>query len=114
MTRLIHVEITADDVPATAAFYASALGLESAPSPFAPNYTLLTGPEGPVGAIMQRAANGQATIAWFTVDDLDAALDSVRQNGGRQQGDITTIPGQGRVAYAADPNGTIFGLRQPE
>lgn len=114
MTRLVHVEITASDVPATAAFYAQVLEVGSEPSPFAPDYVMLGGPAGPIGAVMDRSYRSQAIIAWFSVDDLDAALKRVTSGGGRQAGDINTIPGQGRLVYASDPNGTIFGLKQPE
>jgi predicted enzyme related to lactoylglutathione lyase len=112
MTRLVHFEITSTDVDATADFYAGILAVGSEPSPFAPNYILLTGENGPIGAVMGKADQVQAVIIWFTVDDLDAVLKKVAKAGGRQMGKINTIPGQGRLAYASDPNGTIFGLKQ--
>jgi predicted enzyme related to lactoylglutathione lyase len=114
MAKLVHVEITAADVPATADFYALVLGATSDPSPYAPNYTMLTSPQGPVGAVMDNSYKAQATIAWFEVDDLDAALERAKRAGGRQVGDVNDIPGQGRLAYVGDLNGTLFGLRQPE
>lgn len=114
MTSLVHFEITATDPVATAGFYAQVLGMTSAPSPFVPNYLLLTGADGPMGAVMDNSYKDQKTIIWFGVTDLDATLAAIIRSGGAQAGDINSIPGQGRLVYASDPNGTIFGLKQAE
>lgn len=114
MTSVVHFEITAANVGATAAFYTSALGLSAMPSPFIPGYTLLAGDQGPLGAVMDQKFQAQPVIIWFGVTDIEASLAKVKAAGGSQVGDINTIPNEGRVAYAADPNGTIFGLKQPE
>ncbi|MBJ3783918.1 VOC family protein [Devosia sediminis] len=114
MTTLVHVEITAANAAETASFYADVLAVESNTSPFIANYLILTGTNGPVGAVMGNSYQSQATIAWFAVDDIEAALERALAGGGKTFGQISTIPGQGKLSYVSDPNGTVFGLRQPE
>ncbi|MDX6281759.1 MAG: uncharacterized protein QOH03_2830, partial [Kribbellaceae bacterium] len=96
-----------------AAFYAEAFGWKTEPSPFVDEYLVATTGtgEGIDGAIMARAYHDQATIAWLQVDDLDATLTAVREAGGSVAGDVQEIPGQGRVVYVRDPDGTLVGLR---
>ena len=114
MTGIVHFEITADDVGAASAFYAQALELLSAPSPFLPGYTILSDQGQQIGAIMDRKYQPQPVIVWFAVDDLDAALIRIEAAGGKRAGEINAIPGEGKLVYASAPDGTIFGLKQPE
>ncbi|WP_196260566.1 VOC family protein [Pelagibacterium limicola] len=114
MTKLVHFELTASDAEMTARFYSDILGWTAGPSPHVPNYMLLSGNDGATGAVMSDRYQSQPAILWFEVADIDFVLSSIAKNGGKQQGDINTIPGQGRVVYASDPNGTIFGLKQPK
>lgn len=114
MAKLVHLEITADDVSATSRFYAHALGVEATPSPFIPDYMLLIGETGQLGAVMDRAYQQQPVIPWFEIENLDARLAAVMDAGGRPVGKINTIPGKGRLTYVADSNGTIFGLMEPQ
>jgi predicted enzyme related to lactoylglutathione lyase len=111
--RIIHVELTAKDTGRAAAFYAEAFGWRSEPSPFVPEYLVAeTGAgEGIDGAIMARTYQEQATIAWLQVDDLDATLAAVLKAGGTAAGDVQEIPGQGRVVYVRDLDGTLLGLK---
>jgi len=114
MAKLVHLEITADTVGPIAEFYAKILGWPGEPSPFVPDYTVLDGPDGTSGAVMSNRYQAQAVIPWFEVPDIEAALAEVTAAGGAQAGEINTIPGQGRVVYATDPGGTVFGFKQPE
>jgi uncharacterized protein len=111
--RIIHVELTATDTARAAAFYAGAFGWKTESSPFAGEYLVATtgNGEGIDAAIMARAYQEQATIAWLQVDELDATLAAVREAGGSVVGDVQEIPGQGRVVYVRDPEGTLVGLK---
>jgi predicted enzyme related to lactoylglutathione lyase len=111
--RIIHVELTATDIARAADFYAEAFGWRTEPSPFVDEYLVATtgAGEGIDGAIMARTYQEQATIVWLQVDDLDATLVAVREAGGSVAGEVQEIPGQGRVAYVRDPDGTLVGLR---
>jgi predicted enzyme related to lactoylglutathione lyase len=113
--RIIHVELTATDTARVAAFYAEAFGWQTESSPFVEEYLVATtgSGEGIDGAIMARTYQEQTTIAWLEVDDLDATLTAVREAGGSVAGDVQEIPGQGRVVYVRDPEGTLVGLKGP-
>jgi predicted enzyme related to lactoylglutathione lyase len=113
--RIIHVELTARDTARAAAFYAEAFGWRTESSPFADEYLVATTGtgEGIDGAIMARTDREQPTIAWLQVEDLDATVTSVRAAGGSVAGDVHEIPGQGRVVYVRDPEGTLVGLKGP-
>lgn len=112
MTKIVHIEITSGDVDATARFYSQVFGWRAEPSPLIPDYIMLD--SGTVtGAVMSDTYKDQKVIAWYEVEDIDAALKAITAVQGRQLSDINTIPGQGKVVYAADINGTVFGLKQP-
>lgn len=114
MARLVHFEITGGDSAGLARFYAEQFGFVASPSPFAPDYHLLAAEDGGVsGAVMARRYRAQPAILWFEVDDLDARLAAIVAAGGAAAGERATIPGQGHVQYATDPEGNTFGLKQP-
>lgn len=50
---------------------------------------------------------------FFTVQDVAAALDSVRSLGGEVRGEIHDEPGYGSWVECSDDQGVRFGLRQP-
>lgn len=114
MPDIVHFEITSPDVEASAAFYADIFGWRIQPSPWVPDYVLLDGEGTTTGAVMADRYKSQAVILWHSVADLDATLKAILAAGGAQAGEINTIPGQGRVVYANDPKGVIFGLKQPQ
>ena len=116
MGRVIHFEITADDVERAAGFYAAAFGWKLEPSPFVDGYQLAHTGEGDGidGAIMARRHQAQPAIVWIQVDDLDRSLAAVTDSGGTRAGDINTIPGRGLVALVTDSEGNLVGLHQPQ
>jgi predicted enzyme related to lactoylglutathione lyase len=115
MGRVVHFEVTADDVGRAADFYAKALGWRSAGSPFAEGYKMAATGEGSGidGAIIARKYQAQPTIVWVEVDDIDAAIQSVRNAGGSTVNEKSTIQGQGQVLYVRDTEGNVLGLKQP-
>jgi len=116
MGRIVHVEITADDIGRASEFYATAFGWEPESSAFVDGYVVAgTGDgQGIDAAIMRRDYQSQPAIAWLAVDDIDAAREAVRAAGGEVVGETQTIPGQGRVGYVRDTEGNLLGVRQPE
>lgn len=114
--RIVHVEITADDPERAAGFYRRTFGWTitnwGGPVP----YWLCDTGDGPGinGAIMARE-RGQAVVGTIQVDDpLEDVIQRVVEAGGRQVGDVAPIPGVGRVVYATDTEGNVFGILQPE
>lgn len=115
MGRVIHFEITADDVERAAGFYARVFGWRAEDTPFAEGYKLArTGEGGGIdGAIMTRSHQSQPAVIWLEVDDIDAAAEQVRAAGGATEGGKNTIPGDGHLLYVRDTEGNLLGLKQP-
>jgi hypothetical protein len=116
MTRIVHFEIAAGDTAATVGFYSAVFGWPTYPSPFVPEYHMmdLGEPGGATGAVMGSKYCSQPAIVWFEVASLDDTLAAVARAGGTQINEKQTLSGIGHLVYAADPTGTVFGLRQPE
>lgn len=115
MGRVIHFEITADDLDRAADFYAGAFGWKLEASPFVDGYQLAqTGDgDGIDGAVMVRRHQAQPAIIWIEVDDIDRTIAAVADRGGAQIGGRNTIPGRGHVGYVTDSEGNVVGLHQP-
>lgn len=113
--RVVHFEITADDPERAADFYRRTFGWEIKhwAGPF--DYWLVSSGEGPGidGAITARM-HDQAVINTVAVDSrLEDALTRVVAAGGAQVGDINLISGVGRITYASDAEGNVFGMLEP-
>jgi predicted enzyme related to lactoylglutathione lyase len=51
-------------------------------------------------------------VLTIDVDDVDAALQSIEQLGGRQVGEKVPVADLGFAAYFEDPEGNVVGLWQ--
>lgn len=54
-----------------------------------------------------------AWMIYLDVDDCDAAVEKTRLLGGKVWKEPADIPGTGRFAVLADPQGAVFGILQP-
>jgi len=52
-------------------------------------------------------------MVYVAVDDGDATIAAIRAAGGSVHKDLAEIPGTGRFAIAADPQGAVFGILEP-
>jgi predicted enzyme related to lactoylglutathione lyase len=117
MTKLSHVAINADDVPASRAFYRAAFGWRfSAWGP--PGFYRVDAddPHGPgvTAALQQRrdllpdgpTTGFECTVA---VDDLRRVEEAALAGGGRVLMPATTIAGVGHLIWLADPSGNVVG-----
>lgn len=52
-------------------------------------------------------------MLYVAVDDADKAVRDIKASGGRIHRDIQKIPGTGRFALQADPQGAAFGILEP-
>jgi hypothetical protein len=116
MGRVVHFEITADDVARARTFY-EIFGWDITDSgmPGAEYWVAKTG-EGGMGidgAIMPRSYKPQPAIVWIDVDDLNAMIEKVKAAGGKMVSDKQTVPGVGDTIYAVDTEGNTFGMLQP-
>lgn len=51
-------------------------------------------------------------LPYFRVDNMDLAVERVRELGGEAEKRITNEPGFGRFCHCRDPQGMRFGLHQ--
>ncbi|HSX33466.1 MAG TPA: VOC family protein [Candidatus Saccharimonadales bacterium] len=116
MGRVIHFEISADDVERAKKFY-EIFGwkIEDAHMPGGEYWLAKTGSgDGIDGAIMPRSYNTQAIINTIEVDNLDEMIEKVKAAGGKITRDKDTIPGVGDFVYGEDSEGNVFGMLQPK
>jgi hypothetical protein len=116
MGRVVHFEITADDVARARTFYAIFdWEISDAGMPGVDYWLARTGEDGmgTDGAIMSRHHHTQPAILWIGVDDLGTAMGKVVAAGGTISGERQTVPGIGDTVYATDTEGNTFGMIQP-
>lgn len=115
--RFVWYELMAGDTAAAKSFYAAVVGwnLQDVPMPGA-TYTLLKTGEAEIGGLMllppeaRQAGVQPCWVAYIAVDDVDAAAAQLRQLGGKVHRAAADIPGVGRFAVVADPQGAAFHL----
>jgi len=117
----IWYELMTSDVAAASDFYGRVVGWTMAETPAAGRaYTLACAGERQVGGVMalpEEARKEGARPAWFgyvAVPDVDAAVEAVKQAGGSVHRAAQDIPGVGRFAVVADPQGAGFMLFRGE
>lgn len=113
--RVVHFEITVDDVDRAGKFYERAFGWRvSTDGP--PGYALChTGePDEPGidGALRARTLPDSVPVT-VEVPAMIEALTAVAEAGGVLAQPPTTIPGVGRLAVIADTEGNRIGLLEP-
>ena len=119
--RFVWYELMTGDQPAAVDFYRRVVGwsAQDAGMPGMP-YTLLLAGAARVAGVMttplELAAIGHAPTwsGYVGVVDVDAAAADVIGAGGKLLRPVAAIPGVGRFAVAADPQGASFMIFQPE
>lgn len=108
-----------DGLPQAEAFYGKLLGWSIADSGM-PDFTYRLASHGGdmVAGLWSPSDEGGAQIGrgwliYFDVDDADAAAAKIALLGGRVLTEPADIPGTGRFAVAADPQGAVFAILQP-
>lgn len=111
-------ELSTSDLDAAEAFYAAVLGWSVRDSGM-PGFTYhLAEAEGDaVAGLMttppQAAGVPPHWLIYFAVGDADGTAAAVAAAGGRIFAEPADIPGTGRFAVLADPQGAAFGILQP-
>jgi len=115
--RFCWYELMTTDTAAAMQFYANVVGWSMQDSGMpGMDYTLLNSGQSQIGGLMKlpkEACDKGATPGWVGyvfVDDLDAAAAKLQQLGGKVHRPATEIPGVGRFAVVADPQGASFDL----
>ncbi|PNG23818.1 VOC family protein [Streptomyces cahuitamycinicus] len=106
-------DISSPDAARTATFYRGMFGWSI--DALDDTYSMVsTGDDPPVGGIGQAGPKAPYTgfVAYFPVDDVDAALARAEKLGGTRVLEPQSTP-DGRIAVFADPDGNNVGLLSP-
>lgn len=111
----IWYELMTTDPEAAGSFYSDVIGWRvggfgGATISGEGDYRIFTAPDGEGAGGMMKAP-GDALPGWFGyigVDDVDAATEAVKAAGGSVHVPPTDLPGVGRMALLADPQGAPF------
>jgi predicted enzyme related to lactoylglutathione lyase len=118
----IWYELLTPNLDGARAFYEAVVGLkiQAEPTPGPMDYRMITTPGGGhVGGAMQLSEQmraGGARPGWFGyvgVPDVDAAVEQVKTAGGQVHMPPADIPGAGRIAMIADPQGAPLYVMTP-
>lgn len=111
----IWYELITSDADAAAAFYGAVVGWSFADSGQpGMDYRIFSSAEAQVGGLMAispEMSAGGARPAWLGyvgVDDVDRVARSITEGGGAVHMPPQDIPGVGRFAFVADPQGAMF------
>ena len=111
--RPTHFELPVDDPDRAEAFYRNVFGWTFQRYEGAPSYYGLatTGESNPGinGALFQRDADAVLTLT-MSVDSIEDAIATIKQNGGSVLQEKTPIPGMGWFATCEDTEHNRFGL----
>ncbi|WP_127090359.1 VOC family protein [Aquabacter cavernae] len=115
----VWYELMTTDTEAANRFYADAVGWQTRDAGMpGMAYTLLSSGGDDIAGIMELPENARAMgappswIGYVGVDDVDAGAASVAAGGGQVYRAPQDIPGIGRFAIVADPEGAVFALFQ--
>ncbi len=107
-------EVVTPDIPRAMQFYADVLGMSSEDSPMGDDtYTVLSNAAGrQIGGAMNPPMEGVPPHwnVYFNVDDVDATVAKALDLGGSVVAPAFDVPGVGRMAVLADPQGAMFNL----
>jgi predicted enzyme related to lactoylglutathione lyase len=112
----VWYELMSNDVAASETFNSQVVGWNAADSGMpGMRYTLFKVGERPVAGVMDMPP--QAAPGWvghILTSDVDATVERVKQAGGNMHKPPADIPGVGRFAVVADPQGASFMLFSAE
>ncbi|WP_102224411.1 VOC family protein [Acidimangrovimonas sediminis] len=109
-------ELMSPDLDAAKAFYSGLFGWEVTDAGMEGFTYLLAKAEGTMAAGMMAVPEPGMPPFWvmyLAVTDVDAEAEAIRAQGGEVHKAPADIPGTGRFAVVADPQGAVFGLLQP-
>jgi uncharacterized protein len=111
----IWYELMTTDADGARDFYQELVGWNIEAAPSGPmDYRMISSETGPVAGLMPLTAEMQAGgapsvwLGYVGVDDVDAMAKSYADGGGAVHIPPTDIPGVGRFAYLADPQGAML------
>lgn len=104
-------ELVTTDHDAAMAFYGKVAGWTITDSGITDRrYSILSAGPNPLGGIMGMEVPRPFWLGYVAVDDVDAYVGKVTAAGGAVHHEAEDIPGVGRFAVVADPQGAAFAL----
>ena len=115
MPRVVHFELLSDDPEQSVRFFNEAFGWENQSWEGQTYWLVKTGDEGETGidgGIMRTSdfPHSQNSLITIDVDDIGEALQRVEAAGGKVVSPEQQVGEVGWAAYAADPQGVVFGI----
>ncbi len=111
--KLVHFEIPAKDGKRARTFYSSLLGWTFKDSGMPEiDYFMTEGNGGPVAAVYT-SPDQKGPVIYFGVDDIDAAIEKLRQLGGKAD-EKGAVQQQGWLVSCTDTEGNPFSLWQED
>ncbi len=111
-------ELRTTDAPAAFAFYSAHFGWgksgEMDMGPMGPYILFNTGAEQTGGIMRSPNFPHPMWLAYFTVDDIDAAAARLQTAGGSLVWGPQEVPGGDHVLHGRDPQGALFALLGPK
>jgi uncharacterized protein len=114
MSKVVHFEIPADDTSRAREFWGSMFGVEFRSYEGPVEYHMFSNDDQSGGGLMPRQEGQDGLVVYFGTDDMDSALDRVRQLGGSVVGEKSPVPGMGWYAHVRDTEGNRFSLWQSD
>jgi predicted enzyme related to lactoylglutathione lyase len=115
--QFVWFDLMTSDPEAAVSFYTDLVGWGTQPWEGGDQpYTMWTNGEQPLGGVMEILVEaGQAGappnwMAYVAVSDVDAVADRAKELGGSVMHPPTDVPGAGRFAVLADPQGAVFAV----
>src|SRR3546814_9280807 len=117
--RFVWYELITTDTAAAVEFYREVIGWAAQGAGVeGVDYTLLMANGAAVAGLMAlheevRNAGGRTGwIGYVAVDDVDSRSDEIGEKGGKANGAPDDLPGVGRFAIVADPQGAVRSAEQ--
>jgi predicted enzyme related to lactoylglutathione lyase len=115
----IWYELMTTDPDGAKAFYDAVIGWDIAPPEGGMDYRMIRADGGNAGGVLKLSEDSLAHgarpgwMGYIGVNDVDAAVASIERAGGRSLMPAWDIPGVGRIAMMADPQGAAFYVMKP-
>jgi uncharacterized protein len=105
-------DITAQDAARSRRFYAELFGWDIRVDESMDYGLVGATPTGGIGQTRDGYPHPPGVVVYFTVDDVEAALEKAERLGGTRAVAPWEIPGLGKMAVFQDPDGNRIGLWQ--
>jgi uncharacterized protein len=118
--RFVWHELMATDPDAAIRFYGQVVGWTTEPFPGMPQYRLWTQGGKQYGGVMRQSEEDRRRglaphwLMYVAVPDTDATIRQAEGLGARVRAPAQSVPGVGRYAILADPQGIVFSVYTPE